>query len=666
MSIELGHFALILATAVAVGQALIGLVFWRTGGRATAYVRYASIVQFLLVAVSFYVLVQAFVVSDFSVALARNYSHTLQPLIYKITSVWGNHEGSLLFWVLILTGFGAAVAVFGKKLPDDMMALILGVQGALGAAFAGFMIFTSNPFIRLFPVPFEGRDLNPILQDLGLAVHPPLLYLGYVGLSVCFSFAIAALISGRIDAAWAKWVRPWALASWIFLTLGIAMGSFWAYYELGWGGWWFWDPVENASLMPWLATTALLHSALVMEKRNALKVWTIFLAILSFSLSLLGMFLVRSGILTSVHSFAADPVRGVVILAILAVVVGGAFILFATRASTLRTGGMFAPISREGALIVNNMFLSTAVVAVLVGTLYPLILQAVTGTLISVGGPFFDITFGVLMTPLLILLPVGPYMAWKRSDFVSLVQRMAVAAGLTFLITVIVLIMKGERVSLASFGLLLGFWVVIGSIAELADRVRIGHIPFSQSLRRLKGLPKNAWSTTLAHFGVGITLLGVVSVSAWQGERVDSFVIGKSVELSGYTVQALSVEDVTGPNYSAKEVIFAVTSPFGSTQQVTTQKRNYIASATPTTEAGILTYGFSQVYISLGNFDPSGSFVVRIWHKPFIILVWLGTLIMSGAGFLSLSDRRLRIGVPKSARPSRPAPPTPSAPEPAQ
>ncbi|VAW19533.1 Cytochrome c heme lyase subunit CcmF [hydrothermal vent metagenome] len=654
MSIELGHFALILATAVAVGQAVVGFMFWRNGGRATTYVRYAAILQFLLVAAAFAALVQAFVVSDFSVALVRNYSHTLQPLIFKITSVWANHEGSLLLWVLILTIFGAAVAVFGRKLPDDLLALILGVQGALGAAFAGFTIFTSNPFLRLYPVPFQGKDVNPILQDLGIAIHPPLLYLGYVGLSICFSFAIAALISGRIDAAWAKWVRPWALASWVFLTLGIAMGSYWAYYELGWGGWWFWDPVENASLMPWLATTALLHSALVMEKRNALKVWTIFLAILSFSLSLLGMFLVRSGILTSVHSFASDPVRGIVVLAILGVVVGGAFVLFAARAGSLRTGGLFAPISREGSLIANNLFLSTAVVAVLVGTLYPLILQAINGTLISVGAPFFDLTFGILMAPLLILLPIGPFMAWKRSDIASLVHRLAFAAGLTFLVSVVVVVIKGDQISLASFGLLLGFWIVIASIAELADRVRIGRIAISQSWRRLVGLPKNAWSTTLAHMGVGITLLGIVSVSAWQTERVDSLNVGDSVELSGYKVVALAIKDVAGSNYAAREVVFEVTSPSGGVRQVNSQKRIYTANSAPTTEAGILTYGFSQVYISLGDFAPSGSFVVRVWYKPFIILIWLGTLFMAGAGFLSLSDRKLRVGVPKSARPKRP------------
>ena len=650
MSIELGHFTLILAAAVALAQSVVGFVFWRSGGRATAFVRQAAVLQFLLITASFLALVQSFVLSDFSVALAYEYSHTLQPLLYKITSVWGNHEGSMLLWVLILALFGAAVAVFGRNLPGDLLALVLGVQGALGAAFVFFTIFTSNPFERLSRVPFEGRDLNPILQDIGLAIHPPLLYVGYVGLSVCFSFAIAALISGRVDAAWARWVRPWALASWTFLTLGIAMGSYWAYYELGWGGWWFWDPVENASLMPWLAATALLHSALVMEKRVALKVWTIFLAILAFSLSLLGTFLVRSGILTSVHSFAADPTRGLVILAMLAVAIGGAFALFAWRAKALRIGGLFAPVSREGALILNNLFLATSVVAVLVGTLYPLVLQAFGGRMISVGAPFFDLTFGALMVPLLILLPLGPFLAWKRGDLIAVIQRLAGAAGLTLLITVVLIFLAGGQVSLATFGLLLGFWVAIGAIAELVDRIRLGQIAPGQSWLRLKGLPKTAWSTALAHFGVGVAVLGIVSVSAWETERVVSIGVGESVELSGYEVRLTEVLQLSGSNYVAERVMFDIVGPDNSVRTAFSEKRVYTASGQPSTEAGILTYGFSQLYVSLGDKDEEGNRVVRVWFKPFITLIWYGSVIMALAGFLSLSDRRLRVGVPKTAR----------------
>ncbi len=650
MTIELGHFAFILAGAVAIAQTIIGGFFWRVGGRVTAYARHAALLQFILVFVSFVALVQAFETSDFSVALVYGYSHTLQPLIYRFTSVWGNHEGSLLLWILILTGFGAAVAWFGRKLPDDLLALVLAVQGALGAAFISFSVFTSNAFLRLSDVPSEGRDLNPILQDIGLAIHPPLLYLGYVGLSVCFSFAVAALVSGRIDATWARWVRPWALGSWTFLTLGIAMGSYWAYYELGWGGWWFWDPVENASLMPWLAATALLHSALVMEKRNALKVWTIFLAILAFSLSLLGMFLVRSGILTSVHSFASDPTRGMVILVMLSVVIGGAFILFATRSTTLRTGGLFAPISREGALIVNNLFMATAVVAVMVGTLYPLILQAANGSLISVGAPFFDLTFGALMVPLLLLIPYGPFLAWKRGDVIAVTQRLAGAAALSVLLAIVSVILAGGQISLATLGMLLGFWVAVGSIAELVDRIKLGRTSLSQSWNRLKGLPKSAWSTTIAHFGVGVFVLGVVIVSAWETERVDDLKMGDTVELAGYQITMRDMDRRLEDNFVAERVTFDVVSPWGSTRQTASEKRVYTASRQPSTEAAILTYGFSQLYISLGDADADGGRVVRIWHKPYVTLIWYGTLIMAGAGFLSLSDRRLRVGVPRAAR----------------
>src|SRR5690606_5250050 len=377
-----------------------------------------------------------------------------------------------------------------------------------------------NPFARLVPAPFEGQDLNPVLQDLGLAIHPPLLYAGYVGFSICFSFAVAALISGRIDAAWARWVRPWTLVSWTFLTLGIAMGSYWAYYELGWGGWWFWDPVENASLMPWLAGTALLHSALVMEKRNALRIWTIFLSIITFSLSLLGTFLVRSGILTSVHTFASDPTRGLVILSMLALFIGGAFTLFALRAGSLKAGGLFAPISREGALILNNLFLSSATAAVLVGTLYPLLLDALTGETISVGEPFFNLTFGAIMVPLLIVLPFGPFLGWKRGDLIAVTQRLAGAAGLTLFATILCFALTGASVSLAPLGLLLGFWVSFGALAELIDRAKFFRTDVVTSFRRLFGLPRTAWATALAHFGLGVTVIGIVAASAWQQELV--------------------------------------------------------------------------------------------------------------------------------------------------
>ncbi|UJQ95711.1 heme lyase CcmF/NrfE family subunit [Mariluticola halotolerans] len=651
MWIELGHFALVLAFVISLAQAGLGLTFWRGNLGVARFARQAAIWQCALVAIAFATLVHAFVTSDFSVSLAFQHSFSQQPLLYKITSVWGNHEGSILLWVLILVAFGAAVAAFGRNLPGELRTLVLAVQGLLGAAFMGFALFTSNPFARLDPAPFEGRDLNPILQDIGLAIHPPLLYIGYVGFSVCFSFAVAALISGRVDAAWARWVRPWTLASWTFLTLGIAMGSYWAYYELGWGGWWFWDPVENASFMPWLAGTALLHSALVMEKRNALKIWTIFLAIITFSLSLLGTFLVRSGVLTSVHSFASDPTRGLVILGLLAFFIGGAFTLFAFRAASLRAGGLFAPISREGALILNNLFLATATVAVLVGTLYPLILDAVTGARISVGPPFFNMTFGALMLPLLVVLPFGPFLAWKRGDLVAVTQRLVAAAGLAVFATMLVFIFSGAQVSLAPLGFLAGFWVAFGAIADLADRGKVGRVPLAQSWRRLIGLPKGAWSTAIAHFGMGITVLGVVAVSTWETENITVLKQGETAELAGYEVTLASLEELRGPNFVTEELVFSVNDPFGNTRQRISERRVYIASRMPTTEAAILTYGLSQLYIAVGDADNEGGHVVRIWHKPYITLIWWGAVIMAIAGFWSLSDRRLRVGAPRKVKP---------------
>src|SRR5476649_459888 len=436
---ELGHYALVLALALGLIQSIAPVIGARS--RDGSLMRLASstaLMQFVFVALSFAALTVCYVNSDFSVASVFENSHSKMPLIYKITSVWGNHEGSMLLWVLILSLFGAMVAQFGANLPTTLKAHVLAVQSWVACAFYLFILLTSNPFLRLAQAPLEGRDLNPILQDIGLAIHPPLLYLGYVGFSIAFSFAIAALIEGRIDAAWARWVRPWTLLAWMCLTVGIAMGSYWAYYELGWGGWWFWDPVENASLMPWIAGTALLHSAVVMEKRNALKVWTILLAILTFSLSLLGTFLVRSGVLTSVHTFASDPRRGVFILMILCIFIGGSLTLYVWRASTLKQGGLFAPISREGALVLNNLFLTTACATVFIGTLYPLALEVLTGDKISVGAPFFNLTFAPLFLPLMIAVPFGPLLAWKRGDLLGAAQRL-IAAGIAALVAIAVL-----------------------------------------------------------------------------------------------------------------------------------------------------------------------------------------------------------------------------------
>jgi cytochrome c-type biogenesis protein CcmF len=648
VSIELGHFALILAFAIATLGTIGGYAYWRSGQRIAMVLSQAAILQFVLVAIAFLALIQAFVTSDFSLLLAVNNSHSLKPLIFKISGVWGNHEGSMVLWIFILVTFGAMVAAFGRRLPSDLLTLVLATQSLLTAAFTGFTIFTSNPFLRVFPAPLEGNDLNPVLQDIGLAIHPPLLYAGYVGFSICFSFAIAALISGRIDQSWARWVRPWTLLSWVFLTLGIAMGSYWAYYELGWGGWWFWDPVENASFMPWLAGTALLHSALVMEKRNALKIWTIFLSIITFSLSLLGTFLVRSGILTSVHTFASDPTRGLVILALLALVIGGAFFLFAMRASTLRQGGLFAPVSREGALIINNLFLATAVGAVLVGTLYPLLLDALVGTSISVGAPFFNLTFGALMAPLLLVLPFGPLLAWKRADVVGAAQRLIGAAALAIFCTILISALGGVSISLAPLGLLLGFWVAFGAFAELVERSRIGRMPPGESIRRLVGLPRTVWSTALAHFGMGVTVLGIVATTAWETELVTTLNPGETAELSGYTIAFDSFGQQPGPNYMADEARFTITAPGGSTRQTLADRRTYVATGMPTTEAAIETYGFSQLYLQLGE-PLNDTHVVRIWHKPYITLIWFGAILMALAGVISLTDRRVRVGAPRRA-----------------
>jgi cytochrome c-type biogenesis protein CcmF len=649
MSIELGHFSMVLAFAIAAVSAVFGLAMWKRAEAVAGYLQQGAVLQLLLIVAAFAALVQAFVTSDFSLALAYEHANSAQPLIYKITAVWGNHEGSMLLWVLILVLMGALVAAFARDLPRDLLALVLAFQSLLASAFIGFTLFTSNPFARLDPAPFEGQDLNPVLQDIGLAIHPPLLYIGYVGFSVCFSFAMAALVTGRVDAAWARWVRPWTLFSWAFLTLGIAMGSYWAYYELGWGGWWFWDPVENASFMPWLAGTALLHSALVMEKRNALKIWTIFLAIITFSLSLLGTFMVRSGVLTSVHAFASDPTRGLVILALLAAFIGGAFTLFAARASSLKTGGLFAPISREGALILNNLFLASATVAVLVGTLYPLLLEALTGDTISVGAPFFNLTFGAIMAPLLILLPFGPFLAWKRGDFVAAAQRLAGAAALAVFAMILAFSLAGVSISLAPLGLLLGFWVAFGALADLADRIKLLRTSLSISWQRLIGLPRSAFATALAHFGMGMSVLGIVAASAWQVEDVTTIAPGGSVEIAGYTVSFAGLEHVEGPNFVSDTGRFTITGN-GGTRETAAERRVYRASGMPTTEAAIETYGFSQLYLQLGEQSANGASIVRLWYKPFVTLIWLGCVVMAGAGFLSLTDRRQRVGAPRPAR----------------
>ena len=651
MVIEIGHFAILLALAVAAVQMVVPAVgAYINDDRLMRVGKPAALAQFLLLVVAFAALTHAYVTSDFSVSNVWQNSHSTKPMLYKVSGVWGNHEGSMVLWVLILALFGAAVALYGTALPTQLRANVLAVQAAVGFAFLVFVVATSNPFLRLAQVPLEGRGLNPILQDPALAFHPPFLYAGYVGFSMAFSFAVAALIDGRIDAAWARWVRPWTLLAWMCLTLGIAMGSWWAYYELGWGGWWFWDPVENASFMPWLAGTALLHSALVMEKREALKIWTVLLAILTFSLSLMGTFLVRSGILSSVHAFAVDPERGVFVLAILVLFTGGGLALFAFRASELRAGGLFAPISREGGLVLNNLLLVTACAVVLVGTLYPLALEAVTGAKISVGKPYFDKTFGSLMIPLLLALPFGPFLAWKRGDVLAAAQRLLFAAVVAVIAVVAAYAVYWRGPWLAPFGIALGVWVMAGALSELAFRTKFLQIPMTDSWRRLVGLPRSAFGTVVAHFGVGLMVVGIVATSAWQSEKVLVMTPGKSVAIAGFEARFKGTAPRRGENYQEEVGIFDISIDGSPIAQLQPAKRLYNQPRQPTTEAGIYNAWSGDLYIVLGDKQATGGYAVRLYFNPLVRFIWIGALIMFIGGLLSLTDRRLRVGAPRRAK----------------
>ncbi len=648
MIVELGHFALVLALIVSGIVSVVPVIgAMKRDLPMMALAPLATVAQLLLVTFAFGVLMHAHLTSDFSVMNVWQNSHSLVPALFKVSGVWGNHEGSMMLWLFILSLFSGLVALFSGNLPVRLRALTLAVQGWIAFAFSLFILLTSNPFIRISPVPVEGQDLNPVLQDVGLAIHPPLLYLGYVGFSVCFSFAVAALIEGRIDAAWARWVRPWALTAWAFLTLGIAMGSYWAYYELGWGGWWFWDPVENASFMPWLAGTALLHSALVMEKRDALKIWTILLSILTFSLSLLGTFLVRSGVLTSVHAFASDPTRGIFILVLLMLFIGGALSLFALRANRLTAGGLFAPISREGALVLNNLILTVSTATILTGTLYPMLMETLTGEKISVGAPFFNLTFGLLMLPLLLVLPFGPMLAWKRGDVLAAAQRLMVVAAVAVILALILYYVEHGGPVMAVAGLAAGFYLIFGAAADLWYRAGFGKVAFGVALRRLSGLPRSAHGTALAHFGFGVTVLGIILVSLYATEQVKEMKPGEQIAAGAYTVTFDGMKAAQGPNYSEQQAHFALSSGGVSVGDVWSSKRVYMARKMPTTEAGIATFGLSQLYVSLGDPTEAGGIVVRVWWKPWILCIWIGALFMAAGGFVSLSDRRLRVGAPK-------------------
>ncbi|MBA4489777.1 heme lyase CcmF/NrfE family subunit [Paracoccus sp. S1E-3] len=638
MIAELGHFALILAFAVSLFQCSIPLYGAHRGWPAwMEAARPAAVAQFGLVGIAFAALTVAFVTSDFSVVLVYENSHSAKPMLYKFSGVWGNHEGSMLLWVLILSLFGAAAATFGADLPPSLRARVLAVQAAIGAAFYAFIIFTSNPFMRFDVAPFDGRDLNPLLQDPGLAFHPPFLYLGYVGLSMAFSFAVAALLEGRVDAAWARWVRPWTLAAWVFLTIGIALGSWWAYYELGWGGFWFWDPVENASFMPWLLAAALLHSAIVVEKREVLKSWTILLAIMAFGFSLIGTFIVRSGVLTSVHSFASDPSRGVFILGILAVFVGGALTLFAGRAGSMQAKGVFSPISREGALVVNNILLAVAAFVVFIGTVWPLVAEMAFGRKLSVGAPFFEKAFTPFMLALALILPIGAIIPWKRGQIARALRPLRGAVVLSIAVMLLVFAVSTGRSALAVIGAGLGSWLIFGAIAELWFRTG------SAGLSRLSRLPRADWGKAFAHAGMGVTFIGISLLMAWQVEDIRTARIGEPFEVGGYQITLDAVDEVPGPNYVSTTATMTVARDGRVVALLHPEKRVYPVQAMPTTEAAIDNGFFRDIYLVIGDPQQDGGWAVRSYIKPFANWIWVGCMLMALGGFISLSDRRYRV-----------------------
>jgi cytochrome c-type biogenesis protein CcmF len=653
MMVEIGHYALVLAFGLALVQGSLPL--WgaaRGDPGLMALARTTAVGQLVFLTVAFAALIHAFATSDFSVVNVATNSHSSKPLIYKIAASWGSHEGSLVLWVWILALYGAGVALFGRNLPAPFRARVLAVQGLIGVGFLAFMLLTSNPFLRLDAPPPDGQGFNPILQDLALAAHPPMLYAGYVGFSMAFAFALAALIEGRVDASWARWVRPWTLGAWCALSFGIALGSYWAYYELGWGGWWFWDPVENASFMPWLAGTALLHSAVVVEKRASLRSWTILLAILAFSLSLLGTFLVRSGVLTSVHAFAVDPARGVFVLALLGIAVGGSLALYAWRAPQLQGGGLFAPISREGGLLLNNLLLATACATVLLGTLYPLLLETVGGAKISVGPPYFNATFVPLMVPLLAAMPIGAMLGWKRGDLKGVLGRLKAALALAGLVLVALLVWHGGTGVLAAGAMALAVWVIAGSLLDLAGRLQLVSLDLGRSWQRAKGLARSSYGMTIAHVGMGVLVAGVTASSAWQSEAILVMRPGDTAELAGYRFTLAGIADRRGPNYVAQRATFEITRDGRPVATLTPEKRFYPVERQPTSEAGIDSGFLRDLYVVLG--DPSegvaGGHTVRIYHNPLVVWIWGGVLIMGCAGLLSLSDRRHRVGAPAPAR----------------
>ncbi|PWG16393.1 heme lyase CcmF/NrfE family subunit [Salibaculum griseiflavum] len=649
MITELGHFALILAALVAVVQTVVPLVGAHKGWRSwMALADPAATVQLILVGFSFAALTYAFVVSDFSLRLVFLNSHSDKPMLYKISGVWGNHEGSMLLWVLTLALFGACASWFGSNLPASLRARVLGVQALVSVAFYAFILLTSNPFLRMEVAPFDGQDLNPLLQDPGLAFHPPFLYLGYVGLSMTFSFAIAALLEGKVDAAWGRWVRPWTLAAWLFLTVGIALGSWWAYYELGWGGFWFWDPVENASFMPWLLAAALLHSAIVVEKREALKSWTILLAILAFGFSLLGTFIVRSGVLTSVHAFANDPERGVFILVIFGGFVGAALTLFAVRASAMEAKGVFSMVSRESALVANNVLLAVSAFVVFIGTLWPVFAEMALGRVLSVGAPFFNAAFSPFFVVLALILPVGAMLAWKRGNLRRAMTPLWPVVVLAVALGGLAFAMQTGRSALGPVGVILGVWVVGGAAMDLWQRT--GRKGLSDRLGRLTRLPRADWGKFIAHSGLGVTIFAVAGLMAWEAEDIRVADIGDRWQIGIHEIELRDVRQEQGPNYITTKADMAIFRNGREVGVVHPEKRFYPVAEMPTTEAGIRNGVLRDVYLVVGDPQTNGGWAVRSYIKPFANWIWGGSILMAIGGLVSLSDRRLRVAAGAAKR----------------
>jgi len=647
MITELGHFALILAFLVAIVQMVVPLIGaqkrWHSW---MAVAEPAAGAQFALTALAFGALMWAFIVSDFSLRLVWLNSHSAKPMLYKISGTWGNHEGSMLLWVLIVTLFGAMAAWFGGNLPPTLRARVLAVQSAIAVAFFAFIIFTSNPFLRLETPPFDGQDLNPLLQDPGLAFHPPFLYLGYVGLSMAFSFAVAALIEGRVDAAWGRWVRPWTLAAWVFLTIGIALGSWWAYYELGWGGFWFWDPVENASFMPWLLAAALLHSAIVVEKREALKSWTILLAILAFGFSLIGTFIVRSGLLTSVHAFANDPERGIWILMIMAFFMGGALVLFTLRAGAMEAKGVFGLVSRESALVVNNLLLAVSCFVVFVGTMWPLVAEMFFDRKLSVGPPFFNAAFTPFMVALGLILPVGSVLPWKRARLMRAIKPLRYVFVLAIAVGGLAYAMQSGRSMIGPIGMFLGAWLVMGVIVELAQRTGRG----ADRLGRLMRLPRADWGKAVAHAGLGVTMAGVAGLTAWTVDDIRVAQIDQPWTVGSYELMLTDVQEIRGPNYLSTMGVLTLSQDGQEIAQLKPEKRFYPVAQMPTTEAAIDYDLKRDVYVVIGDQQTGGGWTVRTYIKPLTNWIWIGSALMALGGLLSLSDRRFRVAAGATRR----------------